>query len=483
MNSELSSRSNIRSLRQLHKIDYKKMNDGEDQTLRSSDKKPTEILNDVGVGSFDENPLGASGTSSGSSEPVRGQVLDPLFDDFDRDQDEAEIQEMQLQMKRLSAIEARLERKKRLEQMKKELDDQKRRVREMKGKNPPPTKTSDSEVKIHSQAKTSDKGARPKTIEAISKLKVPASTTDVDIKPDSDSEQVTIESLRQNPKLQKQVKKELSKLGLKVISLKDESSSSESESSETTSSSDSESSKKKKKKHKSKKNKADTESSDSSSSDDSDASKKKKKKHKSKKHKKSGINAKSSDKVKDPQRWPHAYLQYEFVNKQVKFDELDFKLFLAGEISIIAADDLSESERKGRLDLLKKIIYYSNTYEFKGLKAFYVAWLREIELKKKSWSDDPQQIETAILSKYLLKNKGFSSIYKKDSSNKTDSNDDKTWFCSDYQRNKCKHRSSHLKVHNGKQKLASHICASCWLKDKKKLEHPECSSSCPHLGD
>ena len=79
---------------------------------------------------------------------------------------------------------------------------------------------------------------------------------------------------------------------------------------------------------------------------------------------KSGINAKSSDKVKDPQQWPHAYLQYEFVNKQVKFDELDFKLFLAGEISIIAADDLSESERKGRLDLLKKIIYYSNTYEF-----------------------------------------------------------------------------------------------------------------------
>ena len=130
---------------------------------------------------------------------MRGQVLDPLFDDFDRDQDEAKILEMQLQMKRLNAIEARLERKKRLEQMKKELDDQKRRVREMNGKNPPPTKTSDPEVKIktveHTKAKTSDKGARPKTIEAISKLKVPASTTDVDLKADSDYEQVTIESL------------------------------------------------------------------------------------------------------------------------------------------------------------------------------------------------------------------------------------------------------------------------------------------------
>ena len=331
MNSELSSRSTIRSLRQLQKIDYKKMSNAEDQTQRGSDKKSAEILEDVGVGSFDENPLGASGTSTGLSEPVRGQVLDPLFDDFDRDQDEAEILEMQLQMKRLNAIEARLDRKKRLEQMKKELDDQKRRVREMKGKDPPPTKTSDTDVKTktfaHSQSKTSDKGARPKTVEAISKSKAP---TDADIKADIDTEQVTIDSLRQNPKLQKQVKKELSKLGLKVISLKDESTSSDSKSSDTSSTSDSDLSKKKKKKHKSKKNKTDTETSDSSSSEDSDSSKKKKKKHKSKKHKKSGINAKSSDKVKDPQRWPHAYLQYEFVNKQVKFDELDFKLFLAG---------------------------------------------------------------------------------------------------------------------------------------------------------
>ena len=70
MNSKLSSRSSIRSLRQLHKIDYKKINDGEDQTQQGSDKKSPEILDDVGVGSFDDNPLGASGTSTGSSEPA-----------------------------------------------------------------------------------------------------------------------------------------------------------------------------------------------------------------------------------------------------------------------------------------------------------------------------------------------------------------------------------------------------------------------------
>ena len=71
MNSELSSRSSIQSLRQLLKIDYKKMNDGEDQTQQGSDKKSAEILDDVGVGSFNDNPLGASGTSTGSSEPTK----------------------------------------------------------------------------------------------------------------------------------------------------------------------------------------------------------------------------------------------------------------------------------------------------------------------------------------------------------------------------------------------------------------------------
>ena len=35
-------------------------------------------------------------------------------------------------------------------------------------------------------------------------------------------------------------------------------------------------------------------------------------------------------------------------------------------------------------------------------------------------------------------------------------------------------------VVKGKQRMAAHICATCWQKDQKRLEHPECSSSCPH---
>ena len=197
-------------------------------------------------------------------------------------------------------------------------------------------------------------------------------------------EDIDINSLHNDKKLRKSVQKELQSLGLKITSLSSDSSDSSSDSSL---SSDSDS---------------DTDTTYSSSH----KSKKKKKKNK-KKHlkKKSGIKAKSSDKVKAPQKWPHAHLQYEFVNKEVKFEYLDYRLFIAGELEVISESSISSSERQGRINLLKKIVYYTGTYEFKGLKAFYAAWLREIELGKKTWLDDPTQKETAILTKYLKSNK------------------------------------------------------------------------------
>ena len=156
-------------------------------------------------------------------------------------------------------------------------------------------------------------------------------------------------------------------------------------------------------------------------------------------------------------------------------------MFVAGELEIISDPDLSSSERSGRLTLLKKIVYYYSTYEFKGLKAFYAAWVREVELGKKKWSVDSAQIETAILSKYLMKtskprSSQSSATRKSDSQN----NKENVWFCRAYQRNKCLHKTAHTETIKGKLKLAQHVCATCWLKDKQKLGHPECSSSCPH---
>jgi len=46
--------------------------------------------------------------------------------------------------------------------------------------------------------------------------------------------------------------------------------------------------------------------------------------------------AKTTDHVVNPQIWPQTKLQYEYVSKGVKFQELVFKLFVAGELEIIS---------------------------------------------------------------------------------------------------------------------------------------------------
>ncbi|CAC5369963.1 unnamed protein product [Mytilus coruscus] len=160
-------------------------------------------------------------------------------------------------------------------------------------------------------------------------------------------------------------------------------------------------------------------SSDSSDSgDDSDGEKKQNKR--SKRKIKSDIHSKSSDTVKNQLLWPHSALQYEYVNESTSFKSLDIKLFTAGELEIITSLGISETERSGRLNLLKKITYNSNIYAWKGLLSFDAAWLRKIELGQKSWKDDPTCIEVPVLSSYILSksentsgNKSFKSDFTK----------------------------------------------------------------------
>ena len=269
------------------------------------------------------------------------------------------------------------------------------------------------------------------------------------------SDEININTLRQDEDLRKIVRKELEAFGL-----------SSNQGSINTSS---------------------TQSSSSSSSSSEERKKSKSRDKKKKKHKlKSGITAKASDRVKHPQKWPQAHLQYEHVSKQIQFKDLDFKLFIAGELEIISEDGLPESERIGRTKLLKKIVYFSNTYDFEGLKEFYAAWVREIEMGLKTWLDSTHELESAVLSKHVKPHKYFANktSFKKDtrpsSKSNPSSDEEKIWFCSLYQKNKCSNRANHMVVYKGKMRMAMHICATCWLKDKQKLEHPESSTACPH---
>ena len=136
------------------------------------------------------------------------------------------------------------------------------------------------------------------------------------------------------------------------------------------------------------------------------------------------------------------------------------KQFVAGELETVLCDNIDNIEKQGRLQLLRKIIYYSNVYSWKGLLAFYAAWLRKIELGQKDWSDDPSCIEVPILTPYVNPKSKFSSSSKKSTPQK-----EEVWFCTLFNRNRCTNRSSsHSTVIQGQTKTVHHICAVCWKK-------------------
>ncbi|ESP03000.1 hypothetical protein LOTGIDRAFT_156958 [Lottia gigantea] len=71
---------------------------------------------------------------------------------------------------------------------------------------------------------------------------------------------------------------------------------------------------------------------------------------------KSGINARSSDMVVCPRRWPHASLHFQHASKNYNFADLPLNLFVAGELKILSNSETLSVERDGRLALLKKIV-------------------------------------------------------------------------------------------------------------------------------
>jgi len=151
---------------------------------------------------------------------------------------------------------------------------------------------------------------------------------------------------------------------------------------------------------------------------------------------KSGIKVKSADKVVNPQSFPHNFLQFEYVSKDIEFKQLNFKMFVAGELEIINNFCKNRSEKEGRLKLLQKVAYFSSIYQWTSVLDIYAACLRLIELGRKFWTDDPQILETVMLSGHNLPKENRQANFKSASKNQTSSKEH-IWFCVKYQRNKC----------------------------------------------
>ena len=202
--------------------------------------------------------------------------------------------------------------------------------------------------------------------------------------------------------------------------------------------------------------------------------------------KRSGFHAKAASEIILPQRWPQSALRMEAGQKGLGFLDLKWHQFIAGELEInLKCEDAQE--RKGRLQLLKELVYFMPDADFPVLRTWYFEYLRGIETGELEWGANPMPIGERLLAQARQKNGGrtsFTAYRPSNSGSQSTSNPvepRKVWYCSRFQRNECFDKSPHKTMVRGVMREVHHYCASCLLRSDKQLVHPDSSPACPHM--
>ena len=80
-------------------------------------------------------------------------------------------------------------------------------------------------------------------------------------------------------------------------------------------------------------------------------------------------------------------------------------------------------KKTGRIKLLKKISYYTELYEWKGINQFYAHIIRQIENGLSTWSQDFSGVDTPLLIKYVKTDKARKPFYVNDDKKVTQRDD------------------------------------------------------------
>ena len=207
-----------------------------------------------------------------------------------------------------------------------------------------------------------------------------------------------------------------------------------------------------------------------------------------KKHLKSGRVKKVGDFVRRQEDWPHTKLSLQFASKDLKYDSLDMPLFVAGTIESILSDVMSKrfSLVHNKLVHLKSLMYHATYNEWSTILDLHAAIVTEIERGHRNWNDSFLDVEQKVLSvssskKENIKTGSTGKGAGKGGNNSTPVNS-ATMFCKAYQSGKCNKSFPHRLQIGKKQFTVSHICATCWIVNKDKNEHPESSKECKYFG-
>ena len=79
------------------------------------------------------------------------------------------------------------------------------------------------------------------------------------------------------------------------------------------------------------------------------------------------------------QLWPQTALPGSVADRRIKYDDLSIQLFVAGFVTIMLKSDITQDELQGRLKLLRKLMFYADTYLWKVILNLHAAIVLEIE--------------------------------------------------------------------------------------------------------
>ena len=187
--------------------------------------------------------------------------------------------------------------------------------------------------------------------------------------------------------------------------------------------------------------------------------------------------------VKFPQEWPHSHLSLHFVNRKKSYEELNISEFCAGYTTIL--EITKGTEKAHRISHLKELMYLSTKFTWKSILNYHGACLMEIERGHLSWGDSFLILQSTTLAGSSLSsnyNGGYNSRAGGFSSTAGAGKVEGTIFCKNYQRGTCPQTRDHYGLFYGENRLLKHICATCWQKERKSVNHPETADECPFKG-
>ena len=138
---------------------------------------------------------------------------------------------------------------------------------------------------------------------------------------------------------------------------------------------------------------------------------------------------------------------------------------------------MNKHERDGRIWLLHQIAQWNlrANASWPQVRNIYTHIIRKIENQEISWDADWERYEKFIYDKVTT------NAMKFEKKSRIRQKQETVWFCKAYQKIEgCNKDSPHPGRIGNQFKQMPHICAPCWLKEKIRRNHPECSLDCPN---